>query len=161
MEFCLSEFWCQWNSSWILFRISRAVTHCAFSSILFHGQIVQTAILQLSDPGNKKCSPWKVFTINHPQTPRLLSRRGPRSQETRLSQHYISQKMTFQNFNISAEKSFQAWYNGFPALIKMPHDFCKLQPQKLYENVQEPFCQSWKLFSAEILKIWNVIFWLM
>ena len=35
--------------------------HCAFSSNLFHGQIVQIAILQPSDPENKKCSPWKVF----------------------------------------------------------------------------------------------------
>jgi hypothetical protein len=31
----------------------------------------------------------------------------------------------------------------------LPHDFCKLQPPKLYKNVQEPFCQAWKLFSAE------------
>jgi hypothetical protein len=34
-----------------------------------------------------------------------------------------------------------------------PHDFCKLQPQKLYKNVQELYCQAWKLFSAEILKM--------
>ena len=33
------------------------VAHCAFSSNLFHGQIVQILIDQLSPPENKKCSP--------------------------------------------------------------------------------------------------------
>ena len=33
------------------------ISHCAFSSNLFHGQIVQIAILQQSDPENKKGSP--------------------------------------------------------------------------------------------------------
>ena len=51
-------------------------SHCAFSSNLFHGQIAQIYIDQLRDPENKKCSPWKVFGTNHPQTLRLLSRRG-------------------------------------------------------------------------------------
>ena len=60
-------------------------SHCAFSSNLFHGQIVHIFILHLRDRENKKCSPWKVFVINHPQTLRLLSRRGPRSPDTRLS----------------------------------------------------------------------------
>ena len=32
-----------------------------FSSNLFHGQITQRYIDQLSDPKNKKCSPWIVF----------------------------------------------------------------------------------------------------
>ena len=32
-------------------------SHCAFSSNLFHGQIVQIAILQLSDSECKKFSP--------------------------------------------------------------------------------------------------------
>ena len=36
---------------------SRAYSHCAFSSNLFHGQIAQIFIDQLSDPENKKCSP--------------------------------------------------------------------------------------------------------
>ena len=35
----------------------------------------------------------------------------------------------------------------------LPHDFCKLQPLKLYRIVQEPFFQAWKLFSAEIWKM--------
>ena len=90
-----------------------AVSHCAFSSNLFHGQIVQIAILQLSGPENKKCSPWKVFGKNHPQILLLLSRRGPRSPDTRLSQHYIGPKMTFQHFsNFCRKKSFQAWQEG-------------------------------------------------
>ena len=37
--------------------------HCAFSSILFHGHIVQKGINQMSPPENKKCSPGKVFGI--------------------------------------------------------------------------------------------------
>ena len=55
------------------------ISHCHLSSNLFQGQITQKHIDQMSSPENKKCSPWKVFGINHPQTPRLLSRRGPRS----------------------------------------------------------------------------------
>ena len=35
----------------------RTVTHCAFSSNLFHGQIAQIYINHLSGPENKKCSP--------------------------------------------------------------------------------------------------------
>jgi hypothetical protein len=34
----------------------------------------------------------------------------------------------------------------------LPHGFCKLQPQKLYKNVQEPFGQAWKLFFCRNLK---------
>ena len=64
-------------------------SHWAFSSNLFHGIIVQIAILQLSNLENKKCSPWKVFGIHHPQTLQLLSRRGPRSLDMRQSQHCI------------------------------------------------------------------------
>ena len=36
----------------------------------------------------KKCSLWKVFGTNHPQTLQILSRRGPRSPDKKLSQHY-------------------------------------------------------------------------
>ena len=64
-------------------------SHCSFSSNSFHGQIIQKAVQQVSDPENKKGSPWKVFGTNHPQTLWLLSRRGPRSPDMRLSQHYI------------------------------------------------------------------------
>ena len=32
-------------------------SHCTFSSNLFHGQITQKYIDQLSDPENKKCRP--------------------------------------------------------------------------------------------------------
>ena len=41
----------------------------------------------------------------------------------------------------------------------LPHDFCKLQPLKLYRIVQEPFFQAWKLFSAEIWKMLECHFW--
>ena len=40
-----------------------------------------------------------------------------------------------------------------------PHDFCKLQPPKLYENVQELYYQARKLFSAEIWKMAECQFW--
>ena len=82
---------------WQLFRCG-AISHCAFSSNLFHGHLAQIYIDQLSDPENKKCSPWKVFGKNHPQTPWLLSRRSPRCLEARLSQHYVSSKMRFSCF---------------------------------------------------------------
>jgi hypothetical protein len=42
------------------------VAHCAFSSNLFHSQIVQKHIDQMSPPENKKCSPGKVFGIKPP-----------------------------------------------------------------------------------------------
>ena len=81
-------------------------SHCAFSSNLFLKYLL-----------TKKCSPWKVFGVNHPQTPRPLSWRGPRCPEARLSQHYIGQKWHSYIFQISAEKSSQAWYKGFPDLL--------------------------------------------
>ena len=90
------EGWLLWSSIW---HDLHTYPHCAFSSNLFHGQVAQIHIDQLSDPKSKKCSPWKVFGINHPQTPGLLSRRGPRCLEARLSQHYIGQKMTFLHFS--------------------------------------------------------------
>jgi hypothetical protein len=90
----------------VFFFLMDTRPHCAFSSNLFHRQIVQIAILQLSDPENKKCSPWKVFERSHPQTLRLLSRRGPRSRDRRLSQHYIGPKMTFCHFLNFCRKKF-------------------------------------------------------
>ena len=87
-------------------KIVLTYSHCAFSSNLFHGYLAQILINQLSDPENKKCSPWKVFGKNHPQILLLLSRRGPRSPEARLSQHYIGPKMTFQHFSNFCRKKF-------------------------------------------------------
>ena len=72
--------------------------HCAFSPNLFHGQITQKSIDQMCSPENKKCSPWKVFGINHAQTLQLLSRRGPRGPDVRLFQHYIGPILSFFNF---------------------------------------------------------------
>ena len=39
------------------------------------------------------------------------------------------------------------------------HDFVKLQPPKLYKNVQELFRQAGKLFCAEIRKMAEFHFW--
>ena len=54
---------------------------------------------QLSDPVNKKCSPWKP-----PSTLPLLSRRGPRYPDKRLFQNYIGPKMTFCHFSNFCKK---------------------------------------------------------
>ena len=157
---------------WNIFKLTGAVffselgpdTHCAFSSNLFQRQIAQVFLDQLSDPENKKCSPWKVFGKNHPQILLLLSRRGSRSPKARLSQHYIGPKMTFQHFSNFCRKKFPGLIKGISCPYWMnvevlPHDFCKLQPLKLYKIVQEPFCQAWKLFSAEIWKMLECHFW--
>ena len=39
------------------------------------------------------------------------------------------------------------------------HDFCKLEPLKLYKNVQALFCQAKKFFYAEIGKMPECHFW--
>jgi hypothetical protein len=46
-----------------------AVAHCAFSSNLFHGHIVQIYIDQMSPPENTKCSPGNFFGIKPPSNP--------------------------------------------------------------------------------------------
>ena len=43
-------------------------------------------------PRKEKCSRWKFFGTNHPQTLRFFSKRGPKSPDMGPSQHYISQK---------------------------------------------------------------------
>ena len=98
--------------------VTQEIAHCSVSSNSFHGQITQKAVHQITDPENKKCSHWNFFGTNHPQNLRFLSRRGPRSLDMRLSQHYIGPKMTFDIFQISAEKSFQAWKKKFSVLIE-------------------------------------------
>ena len=100
----------------MIFMEFTTTSHCPFSSNLFHGHLAQIYIDQLSDPENKKCSPWKVFGKNHPQILQLLSRRGPRSPEARLSQHYISPKMTFQLL-----KSGRIWGWFFPKTFQGLH----------------------------------------
>ena len=59
-------------------------SHCAFSSKLVYGHIVQKYIDQMSPPENKECSPGNFFGMNHPQTPGLLSRKGPKGPEARI-----------------------------------------------------------------------------
>ena len=53
------------------------VTHCAFSSNLFHGHIVLKYIEQMSPPENKKCSPGKVFGIKPPSNPWTFEQERP------------------------------------------------------------------------------------
>ena len=90
---------------WFL-KIEKTAPHCSVSSNSFHGQITQKGVHQISDPENKKCSRWKFFGTNHPQNLRFLSRRGPRSLDMRLSQHYIGPKMTFRHFPNFCRKKF-------------------------------------------------------
>ena len=52
-------------------------SHCPFSSNLFHGHIVQKYIDQMSPPGNKKCSPGKVFRIKPPSNPWTFEQERP------------------------------------------------------------------------------------
>ena len=52
-------------------------SHCAFSSNLFHGHIVQKHIDQMSPPENKKCSPGKVFGIKPPSNPWTFEQQRP------------------------------------------------------------------------------------
>ena len=103
------EFWLAWVFIDLKIQPSCTYSHCVFSPNLFHGQITQISIDQMSFPENKKCSPWKVFGINHPQTLPLLSRRGPRGPDAWLSQHYIGPKepkMTFCHFSNFYRKKF-------------------------------------------------------
>ena len=160
-------FFCQvwWASQfWDTQKLSYALapSHCAFSSNLFHGHLAQIYIDQLSDPENKKCRPWKVFGKNHPQTPRLLSRRGPRSAEARLSQHYIGPKMTFQHFSNFCRKKFLGLIKGISCtywmnLEVLPHYFFKLQPLKLKKMCRSLFVQPGNFFLQKFEKCWNVI----
>ena len=89
--------------------------HCFVSSNSFHGQITQKAVHQISDPENKKCSHWNFFGTNHPQNLRFLSRRGPRSLDMRLSQHYIGPKMTFRHFSNFCRKKVSRLDKKAPA----------------------------------------------
>ena len=82
--------------------------HCSVSLYLFHGQITQKAVHQLSDPENKKCSHWKFFGTIYLQTLWFLSRRGPRSPDMGLSQHYIGSEMTFCHFSNFCRKKFSS-----------------------------------------------------
>ena len=144
------------------------ISHCAFSSNLFHGQIAQTYIDHLSGPENKKCSPWKVFGTNHPQIWPLLTRRGPRSPDMRLSQHYIGPKMTSWHFSNFCRKKFfgirkQSFCTYWINLEVLLHDFFKLQPPKLYKTAgaffssrETFFCRNLKNARMSFLCQYNV-----
>ena len=73
----------------------RTYSHIAFSSNLFHRQITQKHFNQLSDPENKKCSPWKVFG-KKPHSNTLDFSPGEALDARKWGcQHYIGPKMTF------------------------------------------------------------------
>ena len=60
----------------------------------------------MSPAENKKCSPLKVFGIKPPSKMATFDKKGPRCPDVRLSQHYISPKMTFSNFSNFYRKNF-------------------------------------------------------
>ena len=94
-------------------------------------------------PRKEKCSHWKLFETNHPQILRFLSRRGPRSTDMGLSQHYIGPKWHSNIFQISAEKRFRD-------VVSPLHSFNKYR--KFLLSSLEPF------FLQKFGKRQNVIF---
>ena len=58
-------------------------------------EITQKYIDQLNVPENKNVALEKFLHQNHPQTLPLLTRRGPRCQNARMSQYYMGPKMKF------------------------------------------------------------------
>ena len=56
---------------------SSDASHWAFSSNLFHGNIVQKYINQMSPPENKKCWPGKVFGMKPPSNLATFEQEGP------------------------------------------------------------------------------------
>ena len=108
----------------------------------------------------------KFLEWNHPQTLLLLSRRGPRCPDARLSHHYISQKMICCNFsNFCRKKSpglkKEIYCTYWMNLEVLPHDFCKLQPTKMYKNVRNFFVKPGNFFLQKFEKLKHVIFELM
>ena len=67
------------------------------------------------------------------------------------SSNHITSNITEIEFQISVTY----WIN----LEVLPHDFCKLPPPKLYKKVPELFSQAENLFSAEIWKMRECLFW--
>ena len=94
--------------------------HCTFSSNLFNGQITQKRTNQLSFPEDIKWSPWKVFGLKPPSNPASFDKeREALDAQMRGCLNITSaQKWYAVIFQISAEKSFQAWQKKFPALIE-------------------------------------------
>ena len=72
----------------------------------------------------------------------------------------LAQKWHSDIFQISAEKSFQAWQKGSCTFL---YNFggCDLQKDLYVHSIGagNPFYQAWKLFSAEIWKISECHFW--
>ena len=126
------------------------------SRLIFYGVILSRA---------QKYSPWKVFWINYPQTPWLLSRRGHRCPEARLSQHYMDPKMTlchFSNFcknkfpGLTTELSCTYWMNLFWCFAKW---FLKIATPKVIQKCAGVFLSSRETFFLQKFdKCQNVIF---
>ena len=137
-----------------------------FLQICFMGILFKNTSTKWVPQKTKNVALEKFLEWNHPQTSLLLSRRGPRCPDARLSQHYISPKMICCNFSNFCRKKFPGltkeisctyWMN----LEVLPHDFCKLQPPKLYQNFRNFFVKPGNFFLQKFEKLQHVIFGLM
>ena len=128
---------------------SDTVSHCAFSSNLFHRQIVQKHIKQLNSPEDIKWSPWKVFGVTPPPIPRLLSL------DARLSQHYICQKIIFCHFSNFCRKKFPGLIKKF---LHIFYNFVGCNLKKLSGKTSS-FIQWVQEISTEIWKMTKFHFW--
>merc|ERR1712218_330860 len=88
------------------------------------------------------------FGTNHPQNLRFLSRRGPRSLDMGLSQHYISSKMTFCHFSNFCRKKVPAHF--YPTLgvvicknhvVRPLHSLNKYR-KFLFSSLETFFCRN-------------------
>ena len=115
----------------------------------FHRQISQ-----MCGSENKKCSPWKVFVTNHPQIWPPLTRRGPRSPDMRLSQHYIGPKMTFCHFSTFCRKKFPGLSKNctylYNLVVILKNRVAK--PQDSFNKYKKNLLSSWETFICRNLK---------
>ena len=93
----------------------------------------------------------------HPQTTQLLSRRGPRYPDARLSQHYISPKMKLCHFPNFCRKKILAWQNKFPCTFWMnlevfPTWFLQIKTPKGIQKCAGFFLSGWETFYCRNLK---------
>ena len=115
-------------------------------------------------PRKQKMLSWKSFWNKTTLKPRYFWAGGaPRCLDVRLSQHYISPKMICCNFSNFCRKKFpgltkEISCNYWMYLEVIPHDFCKLQPPKLYKNVRNFFVKPGNFFLQKFEKLQNVIF---
>ena len=112
-------------------------------------------LLGIHHSDNKKCSPWKVFGINHPQNLRLLSRRGPRrlGPETVLTLYWPKNDMLpffiFQIFWLG-KKTPVHFYTILLVVICKRH---VARPLHSFNKYRKFLLSNLEFYSAEIWKM--------